>query len=165
MVQMSMVNPSHCKYEHGKSVSCEEYHVKCEFWYKRAPIQSGLACLLAVMLSVDDGLSLLLSKEGGLSGLLLLTPPSKQLIAGEENINFRKMEAKDNPKITLKSLREELKKEITYLKEKVTVLEKRATESETKVKFVESKLAKSKKIRKKIPNVTIAVKTFLIKWN
>ena len=31
---MSMVNPSHGKYEHGKS--CEAYHVKCEFWYKRA---------------------------------------------------------------------------------------------------------------------------------
>ena len=36
MVQMSMVNPSHGKYEHGKSKSCEAYHVKCEFWYKRA---------------------------------------------------------------------------------------------------------------------------------
>ena len=36
MVQMSMVNPSHGKYEHGKSKSCEAYHVKCAFWHKRA---------------------------------------------------------------------------------------------------------------------------------
>ena len=29
MVQMSMVNPSHGKYDHGKSESCEAYHVSC----------------------------------------------------------------------------------------------------------------------------------------
>ena len=36
MVQMSMLNPSHGKYEHGKSESCEAYHVKSECWYIQA---------------------------------------------------------------------------------------------------------------------------------
>ena len=36
MVQMRKVNPSHGKYEDGKSGSCEAYPVKCQFWYKQA---------------------------------------------------------------------------------------------------------------------------------
>ena len=52
------------------------------------------------------------------------------------------MEAKKNSRMTIKSVKEELKKEIDDMKEWVKTLENRLNISETKVKHLEDKLSK-----------------------
>lgn len=62
------------------------------------------------------------------------------------------MEAKRNPKVSLKSLHQEFNIfkdgliEMKNLKERVEYLEKRLDDSETKVKDLEEKLIKSKEL-------------------
>ena len=64
----------------------------------------------------------------------------------ERKINFRKMEAKKNSRITIKSVKEELNKEINYLKVWMKTLENRLNISERKVSNLEDKLSKMKNV-------------------